>query len=253
MAAIIRDWFRLPSARTRTSQVGVITAWLTCILTLGLFFGWSIRVAAFSGELGFAVILAVLACCLALGFRWIRLPANRTDWKRRHWLEFAMPGVILGIAASLFLPAMTYVVFLVLAIMLGAEAASWSWAFEFGRRKIASVQPAPPARLNQSIGLLEEETDAPILQSMTRIREFDREIIRGTARAEFTAGQRKQTVHLAFCPPLASQPEFQVEIIDGPDARIKTADLQTFGVRLEITLSQTASEDESVEVEFYAA
>lgn len=252
MAAIIQHWFRLGSARGRLNQVYVIAAWIGCVLLFGMLFGWAIRVAAFSNELGLALVMAFFACCLTLGYRWVRLPTRHSDWQRRHWVDFALPTASLFIAVSLVIPAQTFVAFLSVGFVLGAEAASWSWALQLGKRNKpkAASQPTRP-KPDGSLCLLNDD-DANVLQTMTRLVEDDREIIRGTARANFVVDQRKQTLHLALCPPLQQTPEFHCETIEGPEARINVADLQPFGVRLEVTLIDTPTTDESVVVEYYA-
>ena len=40
-------------------------------------------------------------------------------------------------------------------------------------------------------------------------------------RAEFAAGQRHATLHVGFCPPLASAPTVEADPADGPDATVR--------------------------------
>ncbi|NLF08575.1 MAG: hypothetical protein GX594_11425, partial [Pirellulaceae bacterium] len=51
---------------------------------------------------------------------------------------------------------------------------------------------------------------------------------------------------LAFCPPLDSTPKVEIEQIGGPAARIKTAQVLPYGVRLDVKLA--TSYDESTEI-----
>ena len=63
-----------------------------------------------------------------------------------------------------------------------------------------------------------------VVQQLTRSRAANgTEEISGWLRTSFAAGQRTASVHVAFCPPLGATPELSVEQIDGPEARIKTA------------------------------
>jgi hypothetical protein len=68
----------------------------------------------------------------------------------------------------------------------------------------------------------------------------------------FTAGQRTGSIHVAFCPPFAAVPEVEVEQIDGPEARIKTAQLLPYGVRLDLKLAAASEEPTSVLLQFSA-
>ena len=65
-------------------------------------------------------------------------------------------------------------------------------------------------------------------------------------RGWFAAGQRSGSVHVAFCPPFARTPELSVEQIDGPEARIRTAQLLPYGVRLDLKLAAEAEQDSRV-------
>ncbi len=64
----------------------------------------------------------------------------------------------------------------------------------------------------------------------------------GWLRMPFAAGQRTGSVHVAFCPPLRATPELLVEQIGGPEARVKTAQLLPYGVRLDLKLAVAAEE-----------
>jgi hypothetical protein len=77
-------------------------------------------------------------------------------------------------------------------------------------------------------------------------------LIYGSLRADFAAHERARAVHVTFCPPLKSMPEFCVEQADGPDARIEVAQLAPYGVRLEVKLDQSPTEDSSIVLQFEA-
>ena len=57
---------------------------------------------------------------------------------------------------------------------------------------------------------------------------------------------------MAFCPPFAATPELEVEQLDGPEARIKTAQLLPYGARLDLKLAAAAEEPTSVLLQFSA-
>lgn len=94
---------------------------------------------------------------------------------------------------------------------------------------------------------------AEVFQQLTRrqLAEGGEEIA-GWLRAVFAAGQRTENVHVAFCPPFSVMPQLTVRQIDGPPARMKTAQLLPFGVRIDLKLPEPAEEDTSVLLEFNA-
>ena len=88
---------------------------------------------------------------------------------------------------------------------------------------------------------------------MTRIKAADgTEELSGWLRMPFAAGQRTGSVHVAFCPPLPAAPELSVEQIDGPEARVKTAQLLPYGARLDLKLVAASEEPASVLLQFSA-
>lgn len=238
-----------------------VAAWMGGILASALLLGWTLRLACLTGDVAFALVLCVAAAAAAMAFRWWMVPAIRSSWGPFDWAKFSLPSVVLMLAAILFTSVSSLTVLLVLAVLLGAEAASWSWALRFDTSFSANSVGSRAAEHNaaeqtpsqRSAPALhhDEELEEGLIQQVTRLREDDREIVRGIAKAEFQPGQRRQTIHLAFCPQLAELPEFFVEPVDGPEARVQTADLQPFGARLEITLPTVPEAAESVVVEFY--
>ena len=93
-----------------------------------------------------------------------------------------------------------------------------------------------------------------VLQQLTRSCAADgSEQLAGWLRMPLAAGQRSGSVHLAFCPPFGRVPELSVEQLDGPGARIKTAQLLPHGARLDLKLtSPAADEPDSVLLQFTA-
>ena len=77
-------------------------------------------------------------------------------------------------------------------------------------------------------------------------------MLHGQLRAAFCAGQKNATVHVAFCPPFRSAPEVSAEPIDGPDCRVKIAQVLLHGVRIDVRLATPADRPASVLLEFAA-
>ena len=74
----------------------------------------------------------------------------------------------------------------------------------------------------------------------------------GWLRLSFAAGQRTGSVHVAFCPPLRVTPEMEVEQIEGPEARIKTAQVLPYGARFDLKLAAAAEQPTTVLLQFTA-
>lgn len=114
----------------------------------------------------------------------------------------------------------------------------------------AAAQPTLLAEEEAFFGDVEGILPDDVQQQWTRSRLPDGgEQILATLRAEFEAGQRTASIHLAFCPPLAEMPELEFEQVDGPDARIQQGELFRHGARLDIRLAEPAAEACSVVVE----
>ena len=92
-----------------------------------------------------------------------------------------------------------------------------------------------------------------MIQQLTRSQAADgAEELFGWLRMAFAAGQRTGSIHVAFCPPFVATPELAVEQIDGPQVRIKTAQLLPYGVRLDLKLAAAAEEPTAVLLQFSA-
>ena len=100
------------------------------------------------------------------------------------------------------------------------------------------------------------KTNEIILQQITRVRGqealAETESIFGTLSAEFQPNERTQTLHIAFCPPLATVPHIDVEQIEGADATIKVTNVLRHGARFEIRLIKESPEKTIVTLEFAA-
>jgi hypothetical protein len=92
-----------------------------------------------------------------------------------------------------------------------------------------------------------------VVQQLVRGRGADgSDTLSGFARLVFAPGQRSGSVHVAFCPPFARTPELSVEQIDGPEARVRTAQLLPYGVRLDLKLPLEAQQYTSALLQFTA-
>jgi hypothetical protein len=92
-----------------------------------------------------------------------------------------------------------------------------------------------------------------IVQQLYRLRdEQDRELIYGTVRADFAAGQRTAVVHVGFCPPLAYLPEIEAGTLPRSAANIKIVQALSHGTRLDVRLPAAAAADCQVWIDLAA-
>jgi hypothetical protein len=166
--------------------------------------------------------------------------------------------------ACLCLPGTDILGMSIFCTLLGIEE-SWAWAW-FLRQcpPVVIDHPSPttprPSSLVPLSPLAPLAPDAEsevypeeVTQQLTRLQTAaGADELSGWLRTTFTIGQRTGNIHVAFCPPFAVTPELQVEQLDGPDARIKTAQLLPYGVRLDLKLAATAEEPTNVLLQFSA-
>jgi hypothetical protein len=172
-------------------------------------------------------------------------------------------------------------VILICALFVAEEGWAWLWIFRkwkrnappraeistdapiHGKRTISwDGRPTATPTSHETTSIEKNNSDplmtqdppaAEVLQQMTRTKAADgAEELAGWLRMPFAPGQRTGSVHVAFCPPLPALPELSVEQIDGPEARVKTAQLLPYGVRLDLKLIAAAEETTSVLLQFSA-
>ncbi len=92
-----------------------------------------------------------------------------------------------------------------------------------------------------------------VTQQLTRSVSPDGcDVLAGWLRLEFAPRQRISNLHVAFCPPFIGTPELTALQLEGPEARIKIAQLLPYGARLELKLIVPSEEPAGVLVQFYA-
>ena len=114
------------------------------------------------------------------------------------------------------------------------------WQFEDSSAESAGEEPAVASSLPPAV-----------VQQLVRRRDRgEAESLRGSVRADFVAGQRIASAHVAICPPFVGPPHCQVAVAAGPAAEVRVASALPFGVRFEIKLAQATEQPASVVIEF---
>ncbi len=200
---------------------------------------------------------------------------HKNDWQER----FIGWGPSISLIAILFvcgLPADHFLPWLLLVPMIVADQ-FWRESF-FDNGKLAS-EAILLAEKNESYSVVENNNNESllnkienslhlepesedfnvvpeagiVLQQLTRVRDvMGVESLYGILRAEFTKGQQTATIHVGFCPPLNYTPTVNVEVLEGPEARIKIVQSLPQGARIEVRLRAAAIKNKVVTLEMAA-
>jgi hypothetical protein len=197
------------------------------------------------------VMTAIIAALVILGGRVVWRQVDGGPSERERERVFGWSGsaaiVLLGIGCSLGGRLADWAVWLPL---VAVDQWQLRWFFRAGGGDGAGLElgdaVAGGGTGDAIAGFME-------LQRVVRVREEDgTEAIQAMLRAEFVAGQRQATLHVAFCPPLERVPVIEVETVDGAEAELKVAQAYCHGARVEVRLTEPAEEDCAVAVELFA-
>lgn len=193
------------------------------------------------------VFTGVVAALAALVWRalWQKTePEPQSGW-RGHLYRF-LPAVALALLAIALSRSGTHPLALVVfwGVLIGEEVWAGTWATRWRRGGEADEAPAPSAPPGDSLEDASEadesdEEEQPLLpegvsQQITRMATDEGERLACALRGTFAAGQQTETLHVAFCPPLATRPTAACQQLDGPPCDVKVAECETYGARLEL-------------------
>lgn len=152
-----------------------------------------------------------------------------------------LPRIAAGLAAAL-LPTQSLVALCLKFAWVPLVAAA-PWLRRGGVRPPAAINTKPSPK-----------KAARVSQQLTRSVEVDgADVCRGTARADFTAGQRTASIHLAFCPPFATTPKLEAAATEASDAVIKIGQVLPYAARIDVKLSDPTPLPRDVVIAFTAA
>jgi hypothetical protein len=270
------------AAFVRLSALGAVAlAWLVAIVLLMR------RVSGAAGESPDVVslwLIAVLMVLLSGGARWLWRASN--DGARNSYLHVAMDwGCLPAMALAGWAVAIPGATVASLAGFAAIVVVAEAWALRgYGtalRRSKQSRRVEP--KISSAVGVLPQregelggsespendpddriridppQTPAPhfptadIAQQLIRRVDADgNESIEGWVRAVFEPGQRTSSAHVAFCPTLEGTLSISFSHADGPEARVKAAQVLPYGVRFDVKLADASEIHDSVLVEFVA-
>jgi len=203
--------------------------------------------------------LATAAAAAAVRLGWSAAPTM----PRFDWAVTALASVaVVTLAVGLCLPGGALVGPLLFCTPPAiVEAWAWTRLLRQQPRRHDAFRPVRRKQgFTESLQRLREPEVADrseflsVTQELTRGRTVEGvERLFGRLRMPFAAGRRTGALHVAFCPPFAQTPEVEVAQIDGPEARIKTAQLLPYGVRLDLKLAAPAEAPTAVTLHFTAS
>lgn len=239
-----RTQYQLPRASMRCVECAAAT--LLCVLLFAM--AWLIvrrMLGAFVPSDSSAIVFCATSFLILAAFA-IRIPIWSSTVIPRNVLLYGGTVAILGSAVVL-----TDV----------RSQAAWAWLSLWGCALAAEIWiyransgGATDDSVVSSKALLGDTDvfDEATVQRLIRTANPDvGEIIQATCRVQFSAGQRNESVHLAFCPPLSRVPDVEVEPVDGPDAAAKVALAVPHGVRLDVRLDAPTDEPTEVVIEVF--
>jgi hypothetical protein len=219
-----------------------------------------------------AVAVLAVAAAAAIRLTWLS-PASGNSLPGIDRAVMLLTSLALAaLGAGLCLPGTSAAGAFLLWTLLGAEESwAWGWRLRRGSRASPSAESHAVRTAPAHVGALHSHRGSPtsraaaifdtedvtlpkgITQQLTRSQTADgAEDLSGWLRIAFMAGQRTGSLHVAFCPPFVATPELAVEQIEGPEARVKTAQLMPYGARLDLKLAASAGEPTSVLLQFSA-
>jgi hypothetical protein len=273
-AIIFRRW-KLSAAEWEHAVIG---AFAGLFAFAALMIAWRRLSGALVSPLpGSLLIFSGLVMCLtASGIRtiWRKSGGEKTSHASELILDISLSGALLICAASVSLPGVNaWAIGFFWLFLLGEEI--WAWQKRAGRgmpgwwqKKLAfrrlrvdpkqlslphiDITKSPPHRISDILNTSDRPAKE-VSQQLIRLTAADgSEVLSGWLRVDFAGGQRTGNMHVAFCPPFASMPELKVSQLDGPEARIKIAQLLPYGARLDLKLISFSDEPGSVILQFTA-
>jgi len=256
---------------------GIIVSFLALFVCTSLVFTWRRLCGALSHPLPAVLLIpaGLLMAVMALGIRTLWRAIIKEDSSNAELLfDFLLAGSLLIFAAALSLPGANAWALGLFWLLLAAEEV-WAWRHQTARlinrlrSKRASFRPVriDPAQsalphvesARSTPGAVAEISTMPdwpakhVTQQLIRSTAADgADVLSGWLRLGFAAGQRMGNLHVAFCPPFVHTPEFTVLQLDGPEARIKIAQLLPYGARLDLKLISFTEEPTSILLQFTA-
>ena len=101
------------------------------------------------------------------------------------------------------------------------------------------------------LAITQSEPDGPACWMTRTSRSNEPETVSGGARVEFASGQKVQSIHIPFLPPLSHIPEVTVSIPESTGVRVQSR-VYAYGVRLELKRTRSAEEPLSFSLEYAA-
>lgn len=210
--------------------------------------------------------VGIVAATVAAGARWLAWGFERgaTDRRRATVVRWLPSVALIGLGACVSLPGSAPVgLGLLWLVIVIEEVLFWGLrrtgnvsgsGFPDPRRRKKAPQFVSADRAEVRYSPRNELPDPPgnVVQRLVRTHEAGTDRIQGWLKAALDESERNTTLHVAFCPPFDETPTLTVVQTSGPECRIKTGQLLSYGVRLELKRALAETEQAVVVIEFSA-
>lgn len=220
----------VPREMVRTTCVAVCAGHALVALVLV----WRSLAGALTRELSPLAACVVATAAVATGMSaWLASRWTRAESPHQHWLDvaaaFAPPLLVMIVAVpESSVGAIAY------ATVLVTLCAGVVWIVEDGHLS----GPLPNAVEPESSEVARPDSAGDegggVVQWMSRSQAPDGgETVEGGVRVSFAPGQRQEVLHVSFCPPLASAPDVECEVLDDAPVAVRVTAAHPYGLRLE--------------------
>ena len=117
----------------------------------------------------------------------------------------------------------------------------------------AGTQPqAQSTQIVEKLMAGEETEEEDLMALIRRVRTEHSELISGVVQIDFEPRQQIAVAHVAFCPPLPSDPEIMAEPCEGEPVTVRVTESRSYGARLEVKRTQSLPTAERIMIAFEA-
>jgi len=195
---------------------------------------------------------------------WLLTP-KRLD-RRVAWSLFVLPGLACFVTALAVTvpsagPAADAWLFVPLALAEAFSLSAGAWIVRHGDRagrrlsvaNLLAPRSIHPRPVSVPASIQAERLAGDVTQRLVRRRLPDGlEVYQGSLRITFAAGQRTEVLHVAFCPPFETTPQWTASVLEGPALTIKQVQVYPYGARVEVRLNQASRQPTQSVITFQA-
>ncbi len=182
-------------------------------------------------------VVVVWAAAIRLAIAMSERSMDRTAELR--FVEWSPTLALPLIGVAMAVPGTSMVTILAAALLVAGEE---YWAARFAprsktqRKEDRLIGIGARGDGNLAAPVIDGAIDRELWQEQRRFRGEREEMISGVIRCRIAANDRLAIEHVAFCPPLATVPQVELEPLEGAACRARVTHVFRYGARIEIKL-----------------